>query len=258
MPKVTFERDGNVAIITLADPPLNLTSPTMAYEFETALLQAHDSDVRAALVRAEGDNFCAGANVEEMIQGQSVRSAYALVSRMGRVVLHAAQLPFPLICAIQGMCFGGGLEIALDCDLIWAADDAQIGQTEAVVGAVPWGGGAQRLTSCCGPYRAREIVFGGRVYTAQDFERWNIVNRVVPAADLQEKALKYAHKLAAGPTLAHAVTKRVIRTALDTGLHAADLTLPELSAQLFDSSDMENAVTSLLEHGPGNATFEGK
>ena len=258
MSTVKIERDKDVAVITLANPPLNLISPEVLADFEVVMGQAHDMDVRAALIQADGENFSAGANVEEMFQGRSPRSAHALISAAGRALLHAEQLPFPTICAVQGMCLAGGLEIALAFDMIWVAEDAKLGQIEAVIGVIPFGGGAQRLASCCGPYRAREIVFGGRMYDPKDFERWNIVNRVLPAKDLHAKALKYAHQLASGPTLAHAATKRVIRTYIDSGLRAADAIIPELSAPLFDSRDVETGIASLLKNGPGHAVFEGK
>ena len=258
MSTVRFDRDGDVGIITLADPPLNLVSPEMMNALDDAVAQAHDSDVRAVLVQAEGDAFSAGANVDSMFQGRSARSAQALISAAGRATMHAEQLPVPTVCAVQGMCLAGGLEVALACDVIWAADDAILGQIEAVIGAMPFGGGAQRLTSCCGPYRAREIVYGGRTYSASEFERWNIINRVLPAQDLHAKALKYAHQLAAGPTCAHAATKRTIRTYLDSGLRSADQIIPELAAPLFDSDDLRLGIESLLQNGPGKAQFTGK
>lgn len=102
MSKVNVEQDGDVAIITLADPPLNLISPAMLEDFEAAMLQAHTMDVRAALFRAEGDNFSAGANVEAMFKGRSPRSAHSLIGRAGRAMLHAEQLPFPTVCSVQG------------------------------------------------------------------------------------------------------------------------------------------------------------
>ncbi len=258
MSTVRFERDGEVGIITLADPPLNLVSPEMMQSLEAAVSEAHDSDARAVLVQAEGDAFSAGANVDSMFQGRTPRSAHALISAAGRATLHAEQIPVPTICAVQGMCLAGGLEVALACDVIWAAEDAMLGQIEAVIGAMPFGGGAQRLVSCCGPYRAREIVYGGRPYTAAEFERWNIINRVLPADKLHEKALKYAHQLAAGPTLAYAATKRTIRTHLDNGLRAADQIIPELSAPLFETDDLKIGIESLLQNGPGKAQFIGK
>lgn len=258
MSKVRFERDGDVGVITLADPPLNMVSPEMLEDLGDALSQAHDSDVRAVLVQAEGDAFSAGANVDSMFQGRPPRSAHALISAAGRATLHAEQIPVPTVCAVQGMCLAGGLEVALACDMIWAAEDATLGQVEIVIGAMPFGGGAQRIASCCGPYRAREIVYGGGMYTAAEFERWNIINRVLPASDLHVKALKYAHRLAAGPTLANAATKRTIRTYLDSGLRAADQIIPDLSAPLFESDDLKHGIESLLKDGPGNAQFSGK
>lgn len=258
MSKVLYERDGDVGVITLNDPPLNLISPGMMAELEDALGQAHDSDVRAVLIKANGAAFSSGANVDSMFKDRSPRSAHALISDAGRATVHAEQLPVPTICAIHGMCLAGGLEVALACDTIWAAEDATIGQIEAVIGAMPFGGGAERLAACCGPNRAREIVFSGRMYSAADFERWNIVTRVLPAADLHAKALKFAHSLANGPTLAFAATKRTIRTYLDSGVRAADQIIPELSAPLFESEDLKNGIASLLKDGPGNAKFSGK
>ena len=258
MGKVRFERDGAVGIITLADPPLNLVSPEMMSELDAAVSEAHDSDVRAVLVKADGDAFSAGANVDSMFQGRNPRSAHALISGAGRATMHAEQLPMPTICAVHGMCLAGGLEVALACDVIWAAEDATLGQIEAVIGAMPFGGGAQRLASCCGPYRAREIVYGGRMYTAQEFERWNIVSRVLPFSELHEKALKYAQRLAAGPTLAYAATKRTIREMLDSGVRASDAIIPDLSAPLFESADLKHGIESLLKNGPGQARFAGK
>ena len=118
MNKVRFERDGDVAVITLADPPLNMVSPQMMEELGDALSRAHDSDIRAVLLQAEGDAFCAGANVDSMFKERSARSAHALISEAGRATLHAEQLPVPTICAVQGMCLAGGLEVALAMDII--------------------------------------------------------------------------------------------------------------------------------------------
>jgi len=87
---------------------------------------------------------------------------------------------------------------------------------------------------------------------------WGVVNRVLPAADLVEKGMKFARELAAGPTLAHGATKRLVRAYLDGGVAAADATVPEIAGPLFDSADLKNAVESFLADGPGKATFEGR
>jgi enoyl-CoA hydratase/carnithine racemase len=258
MPKARFEQDGDVGIITIADPPLNLVGPELIDDLEAALDRAQGAKLRAMLMRAEGPNFSAGAHVAELFQGRSAAEAHALLCRVGKLVCRAEQLPFPTLAAVQGLCLAAGLEIALASDLIWAADTAQLGLVEAVIGVTPLGGGTQRLAERAGPARARELVYGARIVDAASFERWNVVNRVVPAAELEKKSLEYAQRLAAGPTRAHAATKRVLRESLDHGIAAADQIIPDLAAPLFESEDMRGGITSLLEHGPGKAKFAGR
>jgi enoyl-CoA hydratase/carnithine racemase len=258
MAKARFEQDADVGIVTLTDPPLNLVSRAMLDDLEAALDAAHRTEIRALLVRADGEHFSAGAHVADMFQNRSAADAHALLCRVGRMLARCEQLPFPTLGAVNGMCLAGGLEIVLSCDLAWAADDAQLGLVEAVIGAIPFGGGAQRLAERAGPARAREIVMTAGIYDAPTFERWNIINRVVPAADLREKSLRFAHRLAAGPTRAHMASKRVVRAYLDSGIRAADQLIPDLAAPLFETDDMRGGIRSLLEHGPGRATFTGR
>ena len=99
----------------------------------------------------------------------------------------------------------------------------------------------------------------GGLYDAATLERWNVVNRVVPDDELLEKGMKFAHRLAAGPTVAHAATKRIVRAYLEGGVDEADAVTPRrLAGPLFATEDLKNAVGSFLEDGPGNATFEGR
>ncbi len=258
MAKVGFERDGDVGIITVADPPLNLIGPELVDDLEKQIEEAQGAQLRALLVRAQGENFSAGAQVAEMFQNRSAEEAHALLSRVGGLLTRFEQLPFPTLAAVQGLCLAGGLEVALACDLIWAADSAQLGLVEAVIGAIPFGGGAQRVAERAGPARAREIVMSAGIYDAATFERWNIINRVVPASELPAASLRYVHRLAAGPTRAHAATKRVIREYLDRGIRVADQLIPDVAAPLFETEDMRHGITSLLEHGPGKAKFSGR
>lgn len=258
MTKVRFETDGQVGIMTICDPPLNLVSLEIIDGLEQAIVEMERAPIRAALVRAEGEHFSAGANVGDMFQGVSAAQARLLLGRVGRNLHRVEQLPFPTIAAVHGLCLAAGLEIALACDLIWAADSAQLGLVEAVIGAVPFGGGAQRLAERAGVGRAREAVMTGGVYDAETFARWNVINRVVPGAELADKTLRFAHRLAAGATLAHGATKRVLRAYLDQGTIAADTTLLDAAPALFETDDMQGGIASLLEQGPGNATFAGR
>lgn len=258
MPKVRFKRDGSVGIIVVDDPPLNLVGPVMIAELEQAIEAAHAAPIRALLLRSDAPNFSAGANVGEMFQNRSAAQATELLGRVAKMLARCESLPFPTLAAANGMCLAGGLEMALACDMIWAADDTKFGLVEGVIGAIPFGGGTARLAERAGPARAREIVMGMGMYDAVTFERWNIVNRVVASDQLADKALRFAHRLASGPTLAHAVSKRIVRQYLDRGVYEADRLTIAIAPALFETEDMRQGIVSLLECGPGNAKFSGR
>ncbi len=147
--------------------------------------------------------------------------------------------------------------MALGCDLIFAAESARFGLVEKVVGLTPAGGGTQRLAERAGPARARELVMSGELFDAATLERWNVVNRVFPDERLAEETMKFATELAAGPTLAHAATKRLVRVAVDKGARAADDRIRDIASALFDTEDLQGAVDSFLSDGPGKAGFKG-
>ncbi len=257
MARAEFKLKGDVGEIVIADPPLNLFGLDLSRDLATAAEQAHHSTARAILVSAEGDHFSAGANVEMFI-GRDEAAARELIEEFIPVIRRFAEIDVPTVAAVQGLCLAAGLEVALSCDLIWAAEGAQLGLVEAVIGATPFGGGTQRLVARAGAGRAAEAVLTGRTYPAETMLEWGVVNRVVAAENLHEKAREFAGRLAAGPTLAHAATKRMIRIAVDDGVDAADRDLPEVGANVMASEDLQNGARTLLEKGPGHATFEGR
>jgi len=156
------------------------------------------------------------------------------------------------------LCLTAGFELALACDMIWAAESAQFGLVEIVVGLTPLMGGTQRVAERAGPARARELVMSGGLYPAATLEGWNVVNRVLPDGELEAEAMAFARRLGTGPTLANVATKRVVRAFLDHGVRGADERVCDIAAPLFETEDMRGAVRSFLEHGPGKATFEGR
>lgn len=257
MSKASFRLDGEVGEIVIADPPLNLFGLELIRDLALAAGEAGDSPARAVVVRAEGDNFSAGANVE-MFLDRDEAAARELLEEFMPVIRRFAAIEVPTVAEVQGLCLAAGLEVALSCDLIWAADGAQLGLVEAVIGATPFGGGTQRLVARAGAGRAAEAVLTARTYPAQTMLEWGVVNRVVAAGDLREKTHAFAERLAAGPTLAHAATKRMIALTVDHGVEAADAELPELGARVMASQDLQNGARTLLEMGPGQATFEGR
>jgi enoyl-CoA hydratase/carnithine racemase len=257
MAEVKFTLDGDVGEIVLADPPLNLFGLELARSLVDAVTQARDSDARAILVRAEGDNFSAGANVQ-MFLDRDEAAARELIDEFIPAIRRFAEIPVPTVAAVQGLCLAAGLEVALSCDLIWAAEGTNLGLVEAVIGATPFGGGTQRLVARAGAGRAAEAVLTGRAYPAETMLDWGVVNRVVPAAELLEKVRAFAQRLAAGPTVAHQATKRMIQITVDEGVAAADAALPGEGARVMASEDLQNGARTLLEKGPGQATFAGR
>jgi len=256
MAKARFDLEGEVGEIVLADPPLNLFDLELARDLTEATQRAADSAARAILVRAEGDNFSAGANVEIFL-GRDEAAARELIAEFMPLIRRFAEIPVPTVAAVRGFCLAAGLEIALSCDLIWAAQGSQLGLVEAVIGATPFGGGTQRLVARAGAGRAAEAVLTARAYPAETMLDWGVVNRVVEPDDLEEKARAFVARLAEGPTLAHAATKEMIRLTVDEGVEAADAALPQAGAKVMASDDLQRGARTLLEKGPGHATFEG-
>jgi len=257
MPKVRFERDGGVGILTLASPPLNLFDDELTSELVEAIARlSREEDLRALLLRAEGDAFSGGVDVHNF-QGLSARDGAAM-QLIERIVAPLEALPLPTLACVHALCLTAGFELALGCDMIWAAESVRFGLVEAVVGVTPLMGGTQRVAERAGPARARELVMTGGLYDASTLERWNVVNRVLPDEELAEKSLRFAHRLAAGPTQAHALTKRLVRAQTDHGIAAADAATTDVAARVVETEDFQNGVRSFLEQGPGNATFEGR
>lgn len=244
-------------MLVIDAPPLNLFGQEMVVDVSAALDQAGSAGLRALLIRAEGELFTGGADVN-VFHGLSEEDAREFIAGLLGITHRLEGLPFPTLASVHGLCLTAGLELALGCDMIWASESAQFGLVEAVVGLTPLMGGTQRMAERAGPARAREFVMSGGVYPAAELERWNVVNRVLPDGELAEKSLRFAQRLAAGPTLAHGATKRIVRAFLEHGVRGADERTADIGAPLFETSDLQDAVESFREQGPGKAGFEGR
>jgi enoyl-CoA hydratase len=252
--KARLERAGDLGVLVLDDPPLNLFGREMVGDILAALDEAED--VRALLVRAEGEYFTGGADVQ-VFDGLSAADAERFVEELLAITHRIEELPFPTLASVHGLCLTAGLELSLACDMIWAAESARFGLVEAVVGLTPLMGGTQRMAERAGPARAREFVMSAGLYDAATLERWNVVGRVLPDGELAEKSMRFAERLAAGPTRAHHATKRIVRAYLEHGVRGADERVAEIGAPLFETEDLQGAVKSFLAEGPGKATFTG-
>jgi len=156
------------------------------------------------------------------------------------------------------MCVGGGFELALACDYIWASEKAQFAAAEVLIGIVPLGGGAQRLAQRAGITRAKEIALGGRFKKAEKLERWNVINRVLPEQELIEKAIKFMKFQSNGPTIAFDTIKQLMREYYNDGLEDSDKLLQEIVPKLFNTEDIKIGIESFKKEGPGKAIFKGK
>ena len=206
---------------------------------------------RALLVQASGRVVSAGVDVHEF-EGLAPRDAAVLWRRLIRAVQALEDLPCPTVFAAHGLCLTAAFEIALACDLLLAATSARFGLVETVVGLTPSMGGPQRLTERAGPGAGAPARLHRRaVRRARRSSTGASSPRSCPTTRSPTTARASARKLAHGPTRAHAATKRLVRTAADHGVRAADALVPDVSAPLFDTEDLRGAVASFLEGRPG-------
>jgi enoyl-CoA hydratase/carnithine racemase len=252
-----YEREGDVGVVIIDDPPLNLFGRELTQAVTAAVDAAAEDRPRSLLVRAEGKVFTGGADVN-VFHGLSEGEAREFTADLLALTHKLEDLPLPTLCVVHGLCLTAGFELSLACDMIWASESAQFGLVEAVVGLTPLMGGTQRVAERAGPARARELVMTGGLYPAATLERWNVINRVLPDADLAQKSMAFAQRLAAGPIAAHAATKRIVRAQTDEGTRGADARTAEIAAPLFETEDLRGAVESFLSEGPGKARFRGR
>ncbi|MCO1656310.1 enoyl-CoA hydratase/isomerase family protein [Pseudonocardia humida] len=266
---VRVERDGGVAVVVLDRPPLNLFDESVFAGFERCLAELVEltapgraDRARAVLLEARGKVVSAGVDVHAFREiaraPDPVGRGTALWSRLIRLAQTLEDLPVPVVFAAHGLTLTAAFELALACDVLLAAERASFGLVEMVVGLTPSMGGPQRLAERAGPSRAKELVFTGERYPAATLERWGVVNRVLPDDGFAEAARAFAHRLAAGPTVAHAATKQLVGTAVRDGVRAADAVVAPLSGALFGTEDLRGAVDSFLADGPGQASYEGR
>lgn len=257
MSLVRTEREGPLAVITLDSPPLNLFDRAMTTELIAAIDAVQDDPPRGLLIRAEGKVVSGGVNVQEF-KGLSESEGIRLWEQLMGLIDRVEGLPFPVVFAAHGLTLTAAFELSLACDLIIASESAHFGLVEIVVGLTPSMGGPQRLAERAGSGRARQLVMTGGLFDAATLERWNVVNEVRPDAELDEYSRKLTERLAHGPTLAHAMTKRILRAWRDDGMAGADRVTRRDAAALFETEDLKNAVDSFLTDGPGKATYEGR
>ena len=253
----SLEQEGPLAVLTIDKPPLNLFADDVFDGVLAAVDQVRESAPRGLLIRAEGKVWTGGVDVN-MFQGLTPETGGEVWRRGFELIQGVEDLPFPVIFAAHGLTLTWGFELALACDIVLAAESAQFGLVEIVVGLTPSMGGPQRLAEKAGPNRAKDVVMSGQLFDAATMKDWGVVTRIWPDGEFHDKARRFAERIAKGPTVAHAATKEIVKTQKEGGARAADAIVPELAGNLFATEDLQNAVASFLEKGPGHATYEGR
>jgi enoyl-CoA hydratase/carnithine racemase len=253
---LTDLRADGVATLRLNRPPMNALSQALLGEIAAAAGDfAADDAVKAVVVLGGEKAFAAGADITEF----GDQAAAKHVGKAFRAAFDGiAAIPRPVIAAVNGFALGGGLELAMSCDLRIAGDKARVGQPEILLGIIPGAGGTQRLTRLVGPAKAKELIWSGRQVRADEALAMGLVDRVAPAAELEDQALAWAGELASGAVVAMGLAKQAIDEGLDGSLARGLDVEAHAFVEVFGTEDARVGVASFLEHGPGKATFQGR
>ncbi|TCK20788.1 enoyl-CoA hydratase/isomerase family protein [Pseudonocardia endophytica] len=255
---VSLSVDAGVGTIRIDRPPMNALNRQIQGELLAVSEEAASrADVRAVVVYGGEKTFAAGADVKEM--ASMSYADMAPVSRKLSAGLGAiSTIPKPTVAAVTGYALGGGLEVALGADRRIAGDNAKMGFPEILLGIFPGGGGTQRAARLIGPSRTKDLLYTGRMVTAQEALEIGLVDEVVPADEVHSRSVEYASQFAAGPALALAAAKKAVDNGLDTDLRTGLDIESELFAGVFASEDAKAGMVSFVENGPGKATFTGR
>lgn len=249
---VKLELEGPIAVITIDRPKaLNALNRQVLTEFSDAIGQvAANKTTRALIVTGGGEKaFVAGADIAEMA-GLSQAESAAFAELGHRVLESLEHLPIPVIAAVNGFALGGGTELALACDFIYASEKAKFGQPEVVLGVIPGFGGTQRLTRIVGRARAKEIIFTGDMIDANKAKEIGLALEVLPPGELMAHCRKVAGNIVKRGPLAVAQAKRVIDAGMDLALKDANALERDGFAKLFGTADQKEGMAAFIAKRP--------
>jgi enoyl-CoA hydratase len=252
-------RTGDVLRVTIAHPTSKVNAVDEALHHDLTQLFAdlkRERDARAVLLTGKGRAFSAGGDFAWFPQLREPGRMEALRRDAKQLIWDLLDVEVPIVAAVNGPAMGLGASIALLCDVIFMADTAVIGDPHVKVGIVAGDGGVVIWPLAVGPARAKQYLLTGDPVTAAEAERIGLVNKVVPAADLEREALAFAERLAAGAPLAVRYTKLAVNKLLKDALNVAFDTSTALELVTFQSEDHAEALAAIREKRP--PTFKGR
>ncbi|WP_458412108.1 enoyl-CoA hydratase/isomerase family protein [Schinkia sp. CFF1] len=245
MTKIHFETKNRIAILTIDAPPVNALDEEVLLQLSSAL-DGINSEIDVVIISGAGEKaFVAGADIREFPSLNS-ESGEALCRRGQSIFTKLENLPQPVIAAIDGFALGGGLELALACDFRIAATKSTFGFPEVKLGIIPGYGGTQRLARLIGIGKAKQIIYSGEFFTAEDAYRFGLVEEITEGPAL-DKATEWAEKITRRGPLAVAHAKNAITTGIDLPLQAGLELEARLFGELCDTADKNEGVTAFLE-----------
>ena len=252
------DRDGEIATVTINRPKsLNALNSEVLTELGQAFsLLATDSEVGIVILTGAGEkSFVAGADITQMKDLTPLEARqFAILGQATSSLIE--NLPQPVIAAVNGFALGGGCELAMACDIRVAGENAKFGQPEVGLGVTAGFGGTQRLPRLVGRGKAKEILFTGDVYSAQEALEMGLVERVVPAAELKDYVTNLAKKIMAKGPVAVRLSKSAVNKGLDMDLANALAYEAEVFALCFASGDQKEGMTAFVEKRKAKFTGE--
>jgi len=257
MEKLTVKKKDNIAVITINNPPVNTLNAQVIKELERAFDELRqDKQVLAVILTGAGEKaFVAGADISQFPSLD--REGGIALSQKGQMVFqNIADFPCPVICAINGFALGGGLELALACDIRVVADNAKLGVPEITLGIIPGYGGTQRLSRILPMGKAKEMVFSGEMIDASSAYNIGLADRLVPAGKAMEEAMNLANIIASRGPLALQVAKKVMNNGFEMELAEALTMEAEGFGDLCETEDKNEGAQAFLEKRAPK--FQGK
>jgi enoyl-CoA hydratase len=252
---ILVEREDPIAVVTLNRPQqLNALNWQLVGELADACeVLDRDAACRCIVLTGAGDKaFAAGADIKEMAGQTPVSMMSGEFNAWDRI----RRIHTPMIAAVGGYAFGGGLELAMHCDLIIASENAKFGQPEINLGIIPGAGGTQRLARTLGKFITMEMVLTGRTYSAQELFQLGLLNHVVPQGQHLDKAKEVARSIAEKAPVAVRLAKEAVLAAFETPLEQGLATEKRLFAMLFSTEDQKEGMAAFIEKRKGE--FKGK